>query len=113
MSFEEMLKKLKVEYVASLPEKMTAIESHIANSAVSDLRDAFHKLKGTGKTYGVPELSELSAVIEQICLKGEVTRAVKASQLGVSVIKDIFKMQSQEQALDLNGDPRFAAIKAL
>ena len=34
-----------------------------------EIRETFHKLKGTGATYGVPEISQLGQVVESLCVK--------------------------------------------
>jgi len=67
MSFEDMMKELQKEYIENLPNKITAIQSHFEKMDVTALEDAFHKIKGTGKTYGVPELSTLAKVLEKAC----------------------------------------------
>ncbi|MCB0351304.1 MAG: Hpt domain-containing protein [Bdellovibrionales bacterium] len=68
MNFDEMMAELKAEYVASFPEKLTEIRSHYEANDREKLRDDFHKLKGTGKTYGLPEVSILCEVVEKLCL---------------------------------------------
>jgi len=68
-SYEQMMAELRAEYVASLPEKIADIKSHAAAGDREMLRNDFHKLKGTGKTYGIPEISELGLVFEKHCLK--------------------------------------------
>lgn len=69
MSFEKMMEELRREYVGSIPQKIKDIEAHLAAGDTATLRDDFHKLKGTGKTYGIPEISELGEAVEKICLR--------------------------------------------
>jgi HPt (histidine-containing phosphotransfer) domain-containing protein len=67
--FEKMMIELRVDYVASFPNKIKEIQSHHQTQDLERLRDDFHKLKGTGKTYGIPEISDFGLVFEKLCLK--------------------------------------------
>ena len=49
-------------YLKSLPEKILVIASQVQAKETGNVRESFHKLKGTGKTYGFPEVSELAGV---------------------------------------------------
>ena len=68
MSFEDLLKNLQVDYVAAIPNKIAQIRAQVRNADVPALRESFHKFKGTGRTYGLPEVSELAEVVERICI---------------------------------------------
>lgn len=67
MSFEETLSQLRKAYLGAIPEKSAAIESHRRAGDVKAVRTEFHKLKGTGLTYGFPEISRLAELGEKIC----------------------------------------------
>lgn len=73
MSFEQMMAELREEYVASFPGKINEIQSHFAANDLERLCDDFHKLKGTGKTYGIPEISILGELIEKICMENKIS----------------------------------------
>lgn len=112
MSFEELLQKLQQDYVASLPEKVSNIERLRSQTDVPSLREAFHKLKGTGQTYGVPEVSQLAEVVEQVCVKlpeQAVTAAGYASQL----LQEIHACRSRAAVFDLQADTRFGVVRDL
>ena len=112
MSFEELLKNLHHEYLASLPGKIGSIEQLLLRPDAAALREAFHKLKGTGTTYGVPEVSELAAVVETVCSTVP-ERAVTAAGQATALLKEIHQHRSQQRAFDLQSDPRFASVRDL
>lgn len=72
--FQELLKQLRTDYLTALPAKFVVIGAQISAGDIVELRESFHKLKGTGKTYGVPEVSEVSAEAEEACLNQNFTR---------------------------------------
>lgn len=110
MSFEEMMKNLKREYVRDLPSKIATIRQFCEGSNVNQLREEFHKLKGTGKTYGIPEVSELCATLEQICIQ-QSAHAVEDSKSALEILTSIHKARSQDQAFEVAQDPRFQEIQ--
>ena len=67
MSLEQLLAELRESYVASLPQKIEKIEQLWSARELKLLETEYHKLKGTGRTYGLPEISQLGGVMEQIC----------------------------------------------
>src|SRR4051794_14733593 len=112
MSFEEMLKSLQRDYLASIPEKIQIIEKQIALLDQSNLRESFHKLKGTGRTYGLPEVSELGALVEQICLEHPVN-SFKAGTIALGILREVHSNRSAGQIFDLARDPRVGELQKL
>lgn len=112
MSFEEMLKNLQRDYLHSLPEKISTIQEQIQGGDVVVLRASFHKLKGTGKTYGIPEISELAAELEDIC-QGRPAVAAPAAREAVLILRDIHSARKSNHEFKLASDPRFKKIRAL
>lgn len=109
MSFEEMLKNLRRDYLESMPDKISNIRKQIDGGATDGLRDSFHKLKGTGKTYGIPEISELAATVESICLSAP-DRAEVAARQAVAILLDITSARKSDTEFKLKTDPRFKAL---
>lgn len=68
----EILAELKSEYQANFPKKVSLIRSLCQRQEWGDLAEEFHKLKGTGKTYGFPEVSQICESLEFYCRGGEV-----------------------------------------
>lgn len=67
MSLEAVMEELKKDYIDSLSSKKTDIKELFAEKNFKGLKDVFHKLKGTGATYGVPEISVLGGTLEKLC----------------------------------------------
>ncbi|MBT4763020.1 MAG: Hpt domain-containing protein [Bdellovibrionaceae bacterium] len=67
--FQNMLDELKKEYLADLPKKIEQLENLMLDANLEIIEDEFHKLKGTGKTYGVPEVTDICAIAEESCLQ--------------------------------------------
>ena len=112
VNFDELLKSLHRDYLSSLPKKISTIREQIASGNSSDLRESFHKLKGTGRTYGMPEVSELAACIEEICIDFP-DRAVVACGHGVELLQDIFDARTKGLDFALDADQRYSAVRKL
>lgn len=61
---QKILVELKQEYLAALPGKIQTLEELVHKADWRQVTEEFHKLKGTGKTYGLPEVSILSEHLE-------------------------------------------------
>ncbi|NQZ02188.1 MAG: Hpt domain-containing protein [Bdellovibrionales bacterium] len=109
MSFTDLLSQLKVEYVSGLPAKITTIREHLASEDLIALRTDFHKLKGNGKTYGLPEISELAALVESHCLETPES-ALGSVETAVELLEDIFQHRQSDRELNLSKDPRFQSL---
>ena len=112
MSFEDLMKSLKAEYIASLPEKIITIRQQVATNSAAQLKDSFHKLKGTGSTYGLHEVTELAAVVEAICHVAPQHAQVAASEAAL-ILQDIYVAHQQGQAFPVERDARFQMIQKL
>jgi HPt (histidine-containing phosphotransfer) domain-containing protein len=67
MSMEEVLQKLKETYINEFPEKISMIKKLLASKNSDELSNFFHQLKGSGRTYGLPEVSIYSKILEFNC----------------------------------------------
>jgi HPt (histidine-containing phosphotransfer) domain-containing protein len=112
VSFEELLKTLRAEYLAALPDKIEIISKQITTGNTAELRDSFHKLKGTGKTYGMPEVSDLSEITETICMQ-KPAQAQAAAEQAVGLLRDIHAARQNQQPFVLDPDPRYQMIRKL
>lgn len=70
---EQDLKKLlldfKSEYKKAFPQKLSTIKQLAAEKNWQQLVEELHKIKGSGKTYGYPEVSILAEALEALCSK--------------------------------------------
>jgi len=112
VSFEELLKSLRADYLAALPGKIDIILDQIDSTALPELRESFHKLKGTGSTYGLPEVSELAEVLEDICTDRPAA-APQAARRATELLREIHRAHTQDQSFDLAADPRFSEVRGL
>lgn len=64
MSVDNVLKRLHKEYVSSFSTKIENLKK--LSNTPHLLTEEFHKLKGSGRTYGVAELSLLAEQMERL-----------------------------------------------
>lgn len=63
---DEDFRELRMEFVANLGPKIDKIKEYSQQQRWAALRDLAHQLKGVGGSYGFPEISEQSAMVENI-----------------------------------------------
>jgi HPt (histidine-containing phosphotransfer) domain-containing protein len=69
---DEKYEQLVAQYVASLPDKLSALERAMAKgragdtAALAEAREIAHRIHGTGGCYGLRELSEAAAVLDDL-----------------------------------------------
>ena len=71
MDFENHLKKLRKKYLMKLNLKVKSMKVLFQQKDWNSLRAELHKIKGTGLTYGFPEISHICRFLEQWVIKGE------------------------------------------
>lgn len=110
MSMEQLLADLRKEYLDGLPARLAGIRQHLTEGSIETLEDDFHKLKGTGRTYGIPEISDVGELAESICgiARHHVTAAVP---IAIELLSDIHKARSREETFDVQADPRFSKLR--
>ena len=59
-----VLGELKEDYLKKLPGKIENLKLLVGHQNWVGLEDEYHKLKGTGKTYGYPEISVICEKLE-------------------------------------------------
>lgn len=112
MTFDQMMAELRTEYIQSLPEKIQNLERCWATRNLAELQDSFHKMKGTGKTYGVPEVSLIAETMERIC-KTNPKALDEIAPTGIGLFKKIQAARSKGEVYDPKQDPQFSALEAL
>jgi HPt (histidine-containing phosphotransfer) domain-containing protein len=109
MSIQDVLAGLQKTYLASMPDKITLIESLFKNNDLEKLETEYHKLKGTGRTYGLPEFTQLGATLERIC-EIDPGSLVKAVPLSLGLIKRMRDARVQGAGLSLDNEPDFQTL---
>ena len=69
MSFQDVMIELRAEYLKGFPNKISLLKINLAINNIEELELEFHKMKGTGATYGIPEISVIGEIMETCCLK--------------------------------------------
>jgi HPt (histidine-containing phosphotransfer) domain-containing protein len=67
MSLQDVLDGLRRDYLNAIPEKIERIRELSCSSNFDELHTEFHKMKGTGRTYGLPEVSQVGEALERLC----------------------------------------------
>jgi hypothetical protein len=108
--FDEMMKELQQEYLNELPHKISAIRTHFADLNIEILSEDFHKMKGTGRTYGLPEVSVLGGLVERLCNdRPQAVPEVLPSVIGL--LEDIHQSRAENNtSWPLESDARFTKI---
>ena len=112
MSFQELMEQLKREYIASLPHKIKEIQSKFNQNDMQNLGEDFHKLKGTGKTYGLPEVSQLAEVMESLCSQ-QPQSLDQAIPDALGLLKEIHLERDLSRPFIIESDDRYQRIKNL
>jgi HPt (histidine-containing phosphotransfer) domain-containing protein len=64
MNINEIMEKLRKEYLDTFNFKIQEIKNKIAEKKQSDVIQLFHQIKGSGKTYGFAEFSKIAESAE-------------------------------------------------
>lgn len=109
-SLNDLLKTLQAEYLSELPGRIEGIEAHVGRRDIPALIEDFHKLKGTGKTYGIPEISTLGEKMEQLfisCPAQGFSRVAHA----VELLRSIHTARTGGAEFAIDQDVRFQEMK--
>lgn len=109
MSLEELLQQLRQEYLLSFPEKLNALQQAITHRDYTEIERLTHQLKGTGKTYGFQEITELATPIEQSARQKEI-KCIDWSQKAVEILKQWVAAHQSKESFDLKQDPGYIKL---
>ena len=112
MSLDDLLAELKKEYLATFPSKIVLIEHLWDIQAIIELETEYHKLKGTGRTYGLPEVSQIGEVMERLCT-AELDALRVAVPHSVNILAKIQATRETGEVFDIENDPEFLLIVRL
>ena len=107
---KQILENLKRDYLANLPPRIQQMEELWLKSEHKLLKTEFHKLKGTGKTYGLPEISELGLVAEELCMTDARGQAVPVI---LELLRKIHATRTSGKEFNLAGTTEFKSLTAL
>lgn len=108
--FSELFLELKKEYLQSFDEKISSLMMFWHRRDLKNLQNEFHKIKGTGKTYGVHEATQVAEILEDLC-------ATNSPFLGASImialetLRHIRHQHFEGRTLQLEKDELFKKLK--
>ena len=73
MDFEAMMKKMREKYLEDLKSQNADLKTMVEQKDFKALESFFHKLKGSGSSYGLPQISEYGAKYELKAKNQELT----------------------------------------
>ena len=111
MSMAQLLAELQAEYIKTFPYKVESMTKHWNEKKVDSLEDEFHKIKGTGRSYGLPEVSLLGEAMERICSNSPGSLP-ELMPLAMQCFNRIFKERTEGQVPDLENWAEFSKIAA-
>lgn len=112
MSIHDVLAELRKTYLEALPARADGIERLLSEGKYNEVETEFHKLKGTGKTYGLPEVSQVGEVAERLVEHGS-TSAEESVPAAIKVLRKITTSRAAGQPLDLEKDADFLYLAEL
>jgi HPt (histidine-containing phosphotransfer) domain-containing protein len=119
MSFDDVMAELRREYIGSLSDKVLEASSCLEKSDLRSFQNLFHKLKGSGSTYGIPEASQLGELVEECLRKNNVeitadlvTNPMVQSQMkaATELLKRIRDARKTDQVFALEKDPLYLLL---
>lgn len=112
MSLQNLLAELQKEYLDSLPEKIKSISELINTQQLELVETEFHKLKGTGRTYGVPEISRVGELGERSCWITDSKRDDAISQ-ALKLLAKVHDSRSKGEEFQIEDDEACKALISL
>lgn len=112
MSMEDLLKELQLEYIQSIPDKINEITGFLEKKDLKNLINAHHKLKGSGKTYGLDEVSILGQFFEN-WLRDEKEKALPFISKSIEILERIYTSRKEGNPYSLESDSEYLRLTAL
>lgn len=111
-ALNDLFAELKEEYLESFPEKFAAIEKHWQERNRPALQNEFHKMKGTGTTYGLPEVSTIAEMLEDMCIHNSVSLGM-SMVICLDLLRKISQNYKHNIPYELNKDPLYHQLQGL
>ena len=80
--------QLQEKYLHNFPEKLEKIEEYLNNQDLNGLGSIFHKLKGSGQTYGFKPITDIALPVH-LHYKLQSPDFLKWAQVGFSLLQKI------------------------
>lgn len=110
--FSELLVELKTDYLNKLPTRIEEIKQTTSQKDWVRLEELYHNLKGTGKTYGFPEVSQICEAMEYFMAK-ENSNKEEFAKDAIFVLEKLLSSYQTGQKVNLGIIPGALNILAL
>ena len=91
---------------------ISIIESLIKTKQVEAIEVEFHKLKGTGRTYGVPEISRVGELGERACWITDAKRDAAIAQ-ALELLLKVHKIRAEGREYPIEDDETCKSLAQL
>lgn len=108
----DLFAELKGEYLDTFPEKIEAIRNFWQAHNRDGLHNEFHKIKGTGTTYGIPEVTAIAEMLEELC-ENDSEKLGSAVMVSLELFHKVSQSYKFGQEYDLYKDPLYKAVKQI
>jgi chemotaxis protein histidine kinase CheA len=109
-SWNSILDNLKVDYLKALEERILLLSDLTQKKDIESLENEYHKLKGTGKTYGFPAVSEICNEMERITRENK-TVPEHLLTAGPALLQYCLEAFRSTGSLNLEIHPDYISIK--
>jgi HPt (histidine-containing phosphotransfer) domain-containing protein len=107
-----ILNELKEEYLQKMPQKIQLLKNLTARQDWKALEEEYHKLKGTGKTYGFPEISIICEKME-ILAQQKQHHTAQMFEPAVELLEKMHLSYLEKKPLALEQDPFVRSLLAM
>jgi HPt (histidine-containing phosphotransfer) domain-containing protein len=107
---KDAMDALKQKYLQNIPDKIAAVRKIIATNEILHLEQEFHKINGSGKTYGYEAVSLVAFPIERHC-KNKNPNVFALAELACQLLQKVYDNFNAKQPYEVQNDPLFKEIQ--
>lgn len=107
-----ILAELREEYLLRFPHKIALLKSLTESRKWRDLEEEYHKLKGSGKTYGYPEVSTVCQKLESLLMQ-DLVQDTEIFDQAIGLLEKMHQSYLKDESFDLQQDPFARTLLAL
>lgn len=111
-NYDDLIKELRTEYLQSFEEKFSLLRKLLADKDWYSIELEYHKLKGTGTTYGAPEVTKVCQILEHHC-KDQSEISSETLEISVELLTKIRGKYLNDEEFDLESSDLFQKIQSL
>ncbi len=114
MTIKDLFAELKEQYLQEFPAKLIALKEALNAQDAKNLHVLFHRLKGTGKTYGFEDVSTVSQLLETSCLESVKTGSpleLQSIEKAIAILGRIYDCAQKKLPYSLATDADFLFLK--